>query len=364
LTTTNFSDPPFVQYLVKQNFAPGFEPERRYLDKINKTLTGCMLQNDPLEDYWDKVILIPLETYIIFDDDWMQFLERKSIEFRDKLLPNLANLLTENMKMLGNGPKEAAFHLIRAELILQSFNSIDMQYSQINIFTKVDNIFQSFWNPIFEKMKSESDKNQSDFLDALNKKTRFWEYHNLLLKFALKEQSKLKMRGELDHHYSPILDLKAKNWFNSVTEKQKNALDYHYKTAQNSNERNFAAIKFFSTLTPNQFAQFEREIYLRKFIEKERVIGSDRFLKFNNLAEWLKQNKQLADSSYLKQIREEEVKAAQTQAMGALFLGMASALNAYNSWNQTYYRPYIVDSSNQTIQLYDQFGNFYHGYIK
>ncbi len=81
-------------------------------------------------------------------------------------------------------------------------------------------------------------------------------------------------------------------------------------------------------------------------------------------AEWLKQNKQLADSSYLKQIREEEVKAAQTQAMGALFLGMASALNAYNSWNQTYYRPYIVDSSNQTIQLYDQFGNFYHGYIK
>jgi hypothetical protein len=358
------SDPPYVQYIAKQNFAPGFEPERQYVDKINKVLVDCILKNDPLEDYWDKVVLIPLETYIAFDNDWMLFLETKSIEFKNNILPDCSGILRENIKKLGQEPKEKEFHLLRAEFILYGFNNMNFQETQKTVFSEIDNRFQLFFRPIFEKLKSQSDKNQSDFNAYLNKKTIFWEYYNLLYKYALHEQSKLKIREELDNLYSPILDAKTQKWLRGITDTQQNILNSTYKIVRSATDQNLIAIKFFNSLTPGQYALFEREAYQRNFLEKERMVFKDRLLKFNSLAEWFKQNKQMADFSYYKQIREEELKAAQTQALGALLLGMSSAINAYNSWNYTYYRPYMVTNNNRTIQLYDQFGNYYYGKIK
>ena len=354
----------YIQYLETKNFAPGFEPERKYVEKISKKLIECMKTNDPLESYWDKVILIPLETYINFDDTWMKYLEQKSEEYKYIVLPKCKDILYAGFINLNKIPEQKTFPLQRAELILLSIKTIHGQEILPEIIIKLDSVFQDFFNPIYTRMKNESMDNKENLDRTLESKVNFWQYYSLLQKYASQEYAKLTLRDELDRVFSPVIDEKRKKWLKSITDEQKNIFVSQNAILAANPKSEISALKFLSSLTPFQFSELEREVYLRGYIEDERSIGKERVLKLHQLFAWLKNYQNMAQASYNTYINEEKLRAARAQAFGALLLGISSSMNAYNNWQRSYYNAYILSGQNRNVQLFDQFGNYYFGTIK
>ena len=353
----------YVLHLQTAKYAPGFEPERIYIDKISQRLITCILENDPLEDFWDKVILIPLETYIRFDDEWMSFLDVKAQEYVNKILPKCEDIIRGGFTQTGIIPSEKNYDLLRAEFIITCLSNLSCQQIQGQIFSELDQNIKSFFEPIFNKVKTEATVNQKSFTKALNETQHFGEYHNLIYKFALQEKGKLDLRLELDNKFAPILEAKRLKWFKSITEEQKNIFTTQNSCVQASPNNEVCAKKFLSVLTPKQYSFLEREVYQRGYLERERRVGDERISKLNNLARWIQANNDMAKASYYNQVQQEQLRAAKAQAFGMALLGFSSAMNAYNNWQQSYYNSYTVVGGGKNFQLFDQFGNYYYGRI-
>jgi hypothetical protein len=118
------------------------------------------------------------------------------------------------------------------------------------------------------------------------------------------------------------------------------------------------------SLSPLQFAQLERQLYLQELLEWERAVYGNRLTKLNELWLWLDQNNPRAQASFNNEMRQKQIQAARVQAAAMMLLGACSMVNAYTNWQNSYYNSYQVTGGTRHFQLYDQFGNYYHGTIR
>ena len=106
---------PYVSSLTQTNKPPDTEAIAKYTGDICGKLDSCLATNEPLIDFWDKMVLLPLEPYISFNDEWMSYLDQKAKEYKETVLPECRKIIVEGFQQIGVQPKENDYRLLRAE---------------------------------------------------------------------------------------------------------------------------------------------------------------------------------------------------------------------------------------------------------
>lgn len=348
-STTN----PYVSSLAQINKPQDTEAIAKYAGEISSKLDSCIPTNDPLIDFWDKMVLLPLEPYISFNEEWMSYLDQKAKEYKENVLPECRKIIVEGFQQIGVQPKENDYRLLKAEFILACLGNPGREMVRANAFKRLTDRVDAFFRPIYQKAKTEAQTNQQELDAIINQENRdlsFWKVYVLLYNHALQERAKVMLRGTLDRKYSPILQSILAKWMNELQPSQKKT----YSNLADADKNTVA--KFLKSLNPNQYATIEMILFKVAFIEQEKVAGKERITKLDGLIEWLNTNSGRAEAS--KQ-QEQYIKAARAQAIGALLMGFASCLTAYTSWRQAYYDSYRA----RTFVIHDNFGRVVHGTI-
>lgn len=302
------------------------------VDKISSKLDASIMNQDDLSDYWDKMVLLPLEPYTAFDSGWQNYLDQKAKEYNEVTVPECKTIVLEGFKQIGVSPKEKSYRLLRAELILACWGDPKRDPVRMLTFKRLSDKINSFFAPIYEKAKTEAKdayREADAILTGAGANVSAHKIYKMLFNYASQEKDKLDLRNELDKKYSPILLSLFNKWKNSLTPQQSKELEL---MKQNGPE------KFLKTLTPEQFALFEWILFKYNYIQSERKVWQERMGKLTKLAEWLKENESKADQS-LQQ--EQYVRAATARAvLGSLLMGLAAGAGAYAAWNAAYYSSY------------------------
>jgi len=344
---------PYVSSLAQTNKPPDTEAIAKYAEGISSKLDACIPTNDPLIDYWDKMVLLPLEPYISFNDDWMTYLDQKAKEYKETVLPECRKIIIGGFQQIRVQPKENSYRLLRAEFILACLGDPGRETIRANAFMKLTDRVDAFFRPIYQKAQTEAQTNQQELDAILNQENRnlsFWKVYVLLFNHAAQERAKVMFRGSLDRKYSPIVQSTVVKWEYGLRPSQKEA---YSKLAEKDQK---ALVKFQKSLTPDQYATIEMILFKVAFIEREKATGKERIDKFNRLIDWLSANSERAEAS---KRQEQYIKAERAQAIAALLMGFASCISAYAQWRQTYYDSYRV----KTIEVHDNFGRVYRGTI-
>ena len=344
----------YVRTLSQSTNVPDIESCKKYVNQISDKLDSCIITYDPLMDFWDQMVLLPIEPYIIFNDDWMEYINQKSKEYNDNLLPECKAIVLDGFKQIGIEPKEKPFPLLRAEFVLACLDDPNRELIRIIVFDKLTNKIDLSFTPIYQKAKLESQNNNQDFdsiLNGENKDIPFWKVYNLVYNYGVQEEGKLKIRMALDQKYSAVIIAELNKWVNDLKPFQKDKLSLISLKGDKS------IPLFIKTLKPNQYFLIEKIINKAEYIKKEKVTGKERGEKLINLVGWLKNNKERAQQS---RIQEDYIKAERAQAIAGLLMGFASCLIAYTAWRNAYYNSYRV----RQFQIYDNFGNFYQGTVR
>ena len=343
----------YVRALSQSPNIPDIQAFRKYVNQISEKLDSCIITYDPLIDFWDKMVLLPLEPYVLFNDEWMAYLDQKSKEYVDVLLPECKAIILNGFDYIGVKPKEKTFHFLRAEFILACIDNPNYDRIRIVVFNRLTDKIEGFFMPIYRKAIIESENNQQELNSILRQENRdlsFWKVYELLYNYGLQEEAKLRMRDTLDRKYSPIIEAEMKKFINDLKPAQKEKSILIAQTDAN-------IPKFLKSLTPEQYVLIERIINKAAYIQHERKICKERVQKYVNLVEWIKANKEKAQ---LAKMQDAQIKAARAEAIvGGLLMGFATALLAYTAWRNAYYNSYRV----RQFQIYDNFGNFYHGTV-
>jgi len=309
------------------------------------------------------MILIPLETYIKFDNNWMEYLNEKAEEYTNIIIPECTEVLRNGFDQFAITPKEKQYSLLRAECIINFITYSEYEEAVKQIFTELDIIMRTFFEPIFNKVKFESQENRENFMKTLQKKQPFWRYYKLLRNFAMQERAKLSLRVELDNKFAPIIEAKRIKWENSITKEQIKQFGIQKALLEQTPDNEIYAKRFLKVLTPLQYASLERQNYQKEYLEHERRVFQNRYNKLNLLLKWIDDNNDIAKTSYNNEIRQRQIRAANIQAFGMFMMGYSSILNKYNNWQTAYYKSYYVKGGSKNFQLFDQFGNYYYGKI-
>jgi hypothetical protein len=302
------------------------------VDKISSKLDASITNQDDLSDYWDKMILLPLEPYTAFDSGWQDYLDQKAKEYTEVTVPKCKSILIEGFKEIGVTPKETSYRLLRAEFILVCWGNSNRERVRMLTFKKLSDNINTFFTPIYEKAKTEAMNNYREVDAILEGNTANLSVHKIykiLFNFASQEKDRLDMRNELDNKYSPILQSLFNKWKNSLSPQQ---------TKEFSSMKDNGPEKFIKTLTPEQFALFEWILFKYNYIESERKVWQKRIAKLTKLEQWLKEYESKAENS-LQQ--EQYVRGATARAvLGTLLMGVAAFAGAYTAWNSAYYTSY------------------------
>jgi hypothetical protein len=350
------SSNPYVSSLTQVNKPPDTEAIAKYTGDMCNKLDSCIASNDPLIDYWDKMVLLPLEPYTSFNDEWMSYLDQKAKEYKETVLPECRKIILEGFEQIGVQPKENDYRLLRAEFILACLGDPSREIVRAAAFNKLTDRVDAFFRPIYQKAKSEAQTNQRE-LDAIlnqeNKDLSFWKVYMVLYNHAIQEKAKVMLRGSLDRKYSPVLQSKLTKWVNDLQPSQKKTFSNLLSQAKSDKSTIY---KFLKSLNPNQYATIEMVSFKIAFIEQEKAQGKERLDKLSRLMEWLNANEEKAEAS---KTQEQYIKAARAQAIGTLLMGFASCLTAYTAWRQAYYDSYRA----KNFEIYDNFGREIHGTI-
>ncbi|MDY6839582.1 MAG: hypothetical protein SWH78_16580 [Thermodesulfobacteriota bacterium] len=334
------------------------------MEKISQRLDEAMLSDDAVEDYWDKLILLPLEPFIEFDDVWMDFLDKKAMEYSNVLVPTCERIIRDSFAKIGAMPREEAYSLIRTEFILVCMSNIDYEEVRISAFSEMNEAIKRFFEPIARKAVSEAERNQEALSGALKESQSLWQYHTILYNYSQKEEGKLRLRIELDEKYTPILLQQQRRWEDSVTDEQRQQFAGQQVSLQASPSPEYSVKQFLMRLTPAQYALLERQLYHWQLLQQERHIFSKRQKKYEDLVKWLDENRTQSEASYNREMEYNRLQAARMQTAAMMLIGISSMVNAYANWQNTYYNSYAVVGGHKNFQLYDQFGRYYYGTIR
>jgi hypothetical protein len=334
---------------------PNWKGEREIIkcqvDKISSKLDASITNQDDLSDYWDKMVLLPLEPYTAIDEGWQNYLDQKAKEYKEVIIPECKVIVLDGFKQIGITPKEKSYRFLRTELILACWGDPRREPVMMLTFKKLSDKINSCFAPIYEKAKIEAKDNYREIDDILRGDSANLPAHKvykLLFNYASQEKEKLDLRVELDKKYTPILLAYFVKWKSSLNPQQSKELTL---IKDNGPE------KFIKTLTPEQFALFEWILFKYTYIQSERKIWQERMAKLTQLAQWLKENESKAEQS-LK--HEQYVRAATARAvLGSLLMGLAACAGGYAAWNAAYYNRYQTRS----YQLFDSKGGMSFGTI-
>lgn len=332
---------------------------RQYTQGISNKLDSCVINNDPLIDFWDKMILMPIESCLTYDSDWDKFLNQKAQEYSDFLIPGCKKEILSAFEIIGVKPKEHDYIMLRVELILACMGKPERESVRAEVFKRLTTKVDNFFMPIYEKAKQDVRQCYArlDQIVTGGVGNEFMTNYNNALYYFIDERAKLLIRAALDKKYSQIIESELKRFIKSLSGEQQQM--YSLISQKDDNySRNFL-----KTLTPTQYMLLERIMSKATYIQEERKIGKARAEKLNELALWLKENKSIIESKEREsaQKRAEQAEKVSTIISGILgVIGFAAgcALGSYMSWRSTYYMVYQtpqaqqINTMPQTIIIY------------
>jgi hypothetical protein len=310
------------------------------VQKLSDKLDYCILNNSPLIDFWDKMILIPLEEYLTYDSSWNEYLTQKEQEYINSLIPNCKKELLDAFERIGIKPKQQDYNMLRVEFILTCLDNPKREIIRAEVFKHLTNKIDSFFLPIYDKVKHDVCQ-EYDRLDRAIKglaESDRWANHSIIQAYYIDEITKLRIRYALDKKYTPIIESELKRFLDSLSENQRQMYSLISKGDST------APKKLLKSLSPEQYLLLERAIFKTSFIQSERKIGKDRGEKLNKLAAWLDENKAKLEAME-RESAQKRAEYASSIILGILsIVGVAAitlcALAGYNSWRNVYYAPY------------------------
>ena len=333
---------------------------KNYVATIGSNLDGSIAQKSELSDFWDKMLLLPVEPYVSFDSNWMEYIHNKSIEFETALIPQCKQVVLDGFKAINIQPKETSYRMLRSEFILACWKNPDREAIRISTFQKLSELMNSFFLPIYEKAENES-KSKHVEIDTILKGTSqelpLEAVHKSLREYADQEREKLQIRVELDRKYAPILQAEFSNWLATLSPEQRNKV----KGLNASNQDEFVR-----TLTPVQYAGMEWVMFKTSYLNSERQIWQERMGKLTKLEEWLKTNPPKPKETSVQKVSLQGDKGA--EILKTFLMTIATCALAYAAWSTAYYSSYrtqtVIVQPKQNIQLYDSRGNYFWGTIR
>lgn len=343
--------------------APGFEKGRPFYDKMSNKLDECYKSNNFLADFYEKAILISLDSYIICNDDMLSFFEQKLAQYNE-MIPKCKNIVIDGFRKIGVVPKQNNLIPLRLELASVSYGDKFRENITEQVKKEIENMEDGFWASLSKKFKEEREKNYNELISVTKgeQDTSFINVYINLNNYQKQEEVKLEVGIGLYEKCKSMIINDWKNFINSLTEKQKQlfnkVLSKEFKLEKDNTD-------FLRSLNPYQIYTlsnvFSRTKLFNVFLEELKA----RVHKAEQLKKWLSENKEKAEQSlqYQEKIRTEKANAITS----ALLIGLAGGLSSYGDYlarprpQTIIQQPSIIQPQNPQF-LYDTQGKTYYLY--
>lgn len=310
------------------------------VQKLSDKLDYCIINNSPLIDFWDKMILIPIEECLTYDSGWNEYLSQKEQEYINLLIPNCRKELLATFERIGIKPKQQDYNMLRVEFILACLDNPEREIIRAEVFKHLTTKVDSFFLPIYDKAKHDVQQGYDKLDRAIRglAESDHWANHCVVQSYYIDEIAKLRIRYALDKKYTPIIESELKRFLNSLSEDQRQMSSLISKGDSTTQK------KFLKSLSSDQYLLWERVIFKTSFIQSERKLGKDRGEKLNKLASWLDENKSKLEAME-RESAQKRAEYTSSIISGILsIVGVAAitmcALASYNSWRNVYYVSY------------------------
>src|SRR4030042_5903310 len=198
LTILNFiiscSTVPSVKPVYQTSNIPGFEPEKKHFNKIIDKISQCYDNDKVLADYWLDVIKIPLDSYIIFDDEMADFLDQKAKEYVNITHPRSIKIIHDGYNLIGSVTTKSDFFSLAHELTVKCIG--DHIHTNIlkEVISKAVANEKSFFDGINKKAKYNAEENYNKLnLVVQGEDTNILFYNVYINLFKYAEQEKIKL---------------------------------------------------------------------------------------------------------------------------------------------------------------------------
>ena len=335
---------------------PGFEKERIFFDKMSQKLDECYKSNNPLIDFYEKSMIIILDSYIICNDEMVSFLDQKLNEYNDNI-NKCKNIVLDGFKKIGVSPKQNDLTPLRFELASISYGDEYSENIARQVKKEIGNIEDSFWTSISNKFKEEREKNYNEIILVMQgqQDIPFINVYKNLYNYKKQEVVKIKLGLDL---YEKCKKLVINDWNKfriSLTANQKPLFD---KVISNNFKLEKDNVNFLKTLKIGQVYDLGNALGRMELLSVLEEDMKTRIQKAEILEKWLSENKEKAEQSlqYQEKLRTERAKAITS----ALLIGLAGGLSAYGDYLSRPRAQTTIQQPQNPQFLYDTQGKTYY----